>query len=122
MCDTILVVSLHLEQEVRTDEGEGPLTSRRRWRCGTTRACVARAGDRRLLAGAASLARIFLLLNPSCPLQALNGEGQQEADDLQLKASWRDRVDLLREEVGQLAENRFDVLANRLAQELLPRW
>src|SRR3954453_22192089 len=23
--------------------------------------------------------------NPSCPLQALNGEGQQEADDLQLK-------------------------------------
>src|SRR5215210_6579944 len=39
MCGTILVVSMYLEQEVRTDEQEGPLTSRRRWRCGTTRVC-----------------------------------------------------------------------------------
>ena len=36
-----------------------------------------------------------LLLNPSCPLQALNREGQQEPDDLQLEALRRDRVDLL---------------------------
>src|ERR687897_3949487 len=35
----ITTPSLYLEQEVRNDEGEGPLTSRRRWRCGTTRAC-----------------------------------------------------------------------------------
>jgi hypothetical protein len=33
--------------------------------------------------------------NPSCPLQALNREGQQEPDDFQLEASRRDRVDLL---------------------------
>jgi hypothetical protein len=38
------------------------------------------------------------LSNPSCPLQALDGEGQQEADDLQLEASWRYRVDLLGEQ------------------------
>src|SRR5215203_5915317 len=30
----------------------------------------------------------------SCPLQALNGEGQQEADDLQLETSWCHRMDL----------------------------
>src|SRR5215212_9257122 len=32
--------------------------------------------------------------NLSCPLQALNGEGQQEADDLQLETSWCHRMDL----------------------------
>src|SRR5215217_3831989 len=35
----LITPSLYLEQEVRTDEQEGQLTSRRRWRCGTTRAC-----------------------------------------------------------------------------------
>jgi hypothetical protein len=40
MWGTILIEpSLYLEQEVRTDEQEGQLTSRRRWRCGTTSAC-----------------------------------------------------------------------------------
>ena len=33
--------------------------------------------------------------NLSCPLQALDGEGQQEPDDLQLEASRRHRMDLL---------------------------
>jgi hypothetical protein len=60
MCDTILVISLYLEQEVRTDEREG-----RQLAAGTgvmaRPAFVARAGDRRLLTGAASLVRIFLL-------------------------------------------------------------
>ena len=41
---------------------------------------------------------LCLLLSPltnlSCPLQTLNGEGQQEADDLQLETSGRHRVDL----------------------------
>ena len=55
------------------------------------------------------------IYNLSCPLQALDGEGQQEADYLQLKASRRDRVDLLGEEARQPAEDRFDVLADRLA-------
>ena len=58
MCGTILVVSLYLEQEVRIDEEEGQQLA-----AGTgvvTRpGLVARAGDRRLLAGAASLVRIF---------------------------------------------------------------
>jgi hypothetical protein len=35
-----------------------------------------------------------LLDNLSCPLQTLNGEGQQEADDLQLEAPGRHRMDL----------------------------
>jgi hypothetical protein len=34
--------------------------------------------------------------NLSCPLKALNREGQKEADDLQLKALWRNRMDLPR--------------------------
>src|SRR5215211_5491381 len=59
--------------------------------------------------------------NPSCSLQALDGNNQQEPDDLQLKALWRDRMDLLGEQPAQPAEGRFDVLAYRLAQELLPR-
>jgi hypothetical protein len=58
--------------------------------------------------------------NPSCPLQALNREGQQEPDDFQLEASRRDRVDLLGKEAPQPTKDRFYVLANRLAQELLP--
>ena len=60
MCGTILVALLYLEQEVRTDEGEG-----RHLAAGagvvTRPGLVARAGDRRLLTGAASLVRIFLL-------------------------------------------------------------
>src|SRR5215213_6473991 len=58
--------------------------------------------------------------NPSCPLQALDGEGQQEADDLQLEASGCDRMDLLGKQCTHLAEDRFDVLAGGLAQKLLP--
>src|SRR5918998_6867926 len=60
MCGTILVVSMYLEQEVRTDEGEGQQLA-----AGTGVVArpgfVARAGDRRLFTGAASLVRIFLL-------------------------------------------------------------
>src|SRR5215204_4546383 len=67
-----------------------------------------------------SLVMPSLLVNPSCPLQTLNGEGQQEADDLQLKALRRNRVDLSRKHSAQVAENRLDVLASGLAQELLP--
>ena len=48
MCDTMLVISLYLEQEVRIDEEEG-----RQLAAGTgvmaRPAFVARAGDRRLL-------------------------------------------------------------------------
>src|SRR5215211_4932475 len=54
-------------------------------------------------------------------LQALNGEGQQEADDLQFETSGPHRVDLPGEQRPQVTENRLDVLANGLAQELLPR-
>src|SRR5215207_3243049 len=61
------------------------------------------------------------IYNPSCPLQALNREGQQEPDDLQLEASRCDRVDLLGEQARQSAEDRLYVLANRLAQKLLPQ-
>jgi hypothetical protein len=39
MCGTILAASLYLEQEVRTDEQEDLLTSRKLWRCGTTSVC-----------------------------------------------------------------------------------
>src|SRR5215208_5730646 len=62
-----------------------------------------------------------LIDNPSCSLQALDGNSQQEPDDLQFEASWRDRMDLLGEQPAQPAEDRFDVLAYWLAQELLPR-
>ena len=58
--------------------------------------------------------------NLSCPLQALDGEGQQKADDLQLKAPGPHRMDLPGKHRAQLAEDRFDVLATRLAQKLLP--
>jgi hypothetical protein len=34
--------------------------------------------------------------NPSCPLKALNRESQKEADDLQLEALRRNRMDLPR--------------------------
>ncbi|MDP8951760.1 MAG: hypothetical protein M3N18_05910, partial [Actinomycetota bacterium] len=44
------------------------------------------------------------LINPSCPLQTLNREGQQEADDLQLEAPRRDRMDPLGEEARQPAK------------------
>ena len=60
MSATISVLSLYLEQEVRNDAEKGPQLA-----AGTgvvTRSeFVARAGDRRLFTGAASLARIFLL-------------------------------------------------------------
>src|SRR5215207_5383991 len=58
--------------------------------------------------------------NLSCPLQTLNGEGQQEADDLQLETSGRHRVDLPGKQRAQVTENRLDVLASGLAQKLLP--
>src|SRR5918997_313825 len=44
MCGTVFIVSLYLEQEVKTDVQESRLTSHRRWRCGTTSVC--RAGWR----------------------------------------------------------------------------
>ena len=60
------------------------------------------------------------LLYLSCPLQTLNGESQQKADDLQLKTSGRHRMDLPRKHSAQVTENRLDVLASGLAQKLLP--
>ena len=60
MCGTILVVSMYLEQEVRTDEGEGQQVAAGAGVV-TRLGLVARAGDRRLLTRAASLVRIFLL-------------------------------------------------------------
>src|SRR5215203_131897 len=42
------------------------------------------------------LESVIYVINPSCPLQTLNGEGQHEADDLQLEALWRNRMDLPR--------------------------
>jgi hypothetical protein len=61
MCGTILgAQSLYLEQEVRNDEERG-----RQLAAGAgvvaRPGLVARAGDRRLFTGAASLVRIFLL-------------------------------------------------------------
>ena len=60
MCGTILVASLYLEQEVRDEEEEG-----RQLAASTGVVArpgfVARAGDRPLFTGAASLVRIFLL-------------------------------------------------------------
>src|SRR5215204_3726906 len=67
--------------------------------------------------------RIFLLapvINLSCPLQALNGVGQQKTDDLQLETSGRHRLDLPGNQRAQVTENRLDVLASGLAQELFP--
>src|SRR5215211_6206659 len=60
------------------------------------------------------------LANLSCPLQTLNGERQQKADDLQLETSGRHRMDLPRKHSAQITENRLDVLASGLAQELFP--
>jgi hypothetical protein len=60
----------------------------------------------------------MVLNNPSCPLKALNREGQEEADDLQLEALWRNRMDLPRKQRAQLAEDRLDVLADGLCQKL----
>jgi hypothetical protein len=60
MCGTTLVVSMYLEQEVRTDEGEGQQVATGAGVVARP-GLVARAGDRRLLTGAASLVRIFLL-------------------------------------------------------------
>ena len=58
MCDTILVFSLYLEREVRTDEGEG-----RQLAAGTgvmaRPAFVVRAGDRRLLTERLRLSEYF---------------------------------------------------------------
>jgi hypothetical protein len=51
--------------------------------------------------------KVKTILNPSCPLQTLNGESQEEADDLQLEASGRDRVDLL----GEQALNRLKTVS-----------
>src|ERR687897_1580036 len=60
------------------------------------------------------------LYNLSCPIQTLNGEGQQQADDLRLETSWRYRVDLPGKQRAQVTENRLDILASGLAQKLLP--
>src|SRR5215207_5933720 len=60
--------------------------------------------------------------NLSCPLQTLNREGQQEADDLQFKAPGRHGMHLPGKHRAQLAEDRLDILANRLAQKFHPSW
>src|SRR5215204_495352 len=39
MCATIMFQTLYLDQEVRNDEEESRLTSRKHWRCGTTSVC-----------------------------------------------------------------------------------
>ena len=71
MCDTMLVAPLYLEQEVRTDEEGG-----RQLAAGTgvvaRPGLVARAGDRPLLTGAASLVRIFLLPSTRATLSGAN--------------------------------------------------
>ena len=67
MCGTILVVSMYLEQEVRTDEEEGQQVAAGAGVV-TRPGLVARAGDRRLFTGAASLVRIFLLPPTKAPL------------------------------------------------------
>src|SRR5215204_4873445 len=60
------------------------------------------------------------VINLSCPLQTLNGVGQQETDDLQLETSGRHRVDPPGKHRAQVSENRLYVLASGLAQELFP--
>jgi hypothetical protein len=59
ICGIMLIVSLYLEQEVRDDEEEGQQLAAGTGVVARPR-LVARAGDRRLLAGAASPARIYL--------------------------------------------------------------
>src|SRR3712207_1963453 len=66
------------------------------------------------------LVPVPVVFNLSCLLQTLNGEGQQEADDLQLETSRRHRMDLPSKQRAQVTENRLDVLASGLAQKLLP--
>src|ERR687890_336008 len=88
-------------------------------------ACMDTRHPRRLLTfGRGSMPFLFMtgphLNNLSCPLQTLNGESQQKADDLQLETSWRYRVDLPGKQRAQVSENRLDVLASGLAQKLLP--
>ncbi len=79
------------------------------------------SGEPRLGVPTQTQGRVASVINLSCSLQALDGNGQQKPYDLQFEASRRDRVDPLGEQSGQPAEDRFDVLAYRLAQELLPR-
>src|SRR5215216_4707002 len=73
MCATILFVSLYLDKEVRADVQED-----RQLAASTGVVArpgfVARAGDRRLLTGAASLVRIFLL----SPTRATLGSEQSQ--------------------------------------------
>jgi len=59
MCGTMLAASLYLEQEVRNDEQEDRQLAASTGVVARS-GLVARAGDRRLLTGAASLARIIL--------------------------------------------------------------
>ena len=61
--DTMLLVSLHLQQEVRTD-GEDRLTTAANAGVVARPGFVARADDRRLLTGAASSARISFYRSP----------------------------------------------------------
>src|SRR5687768_16532498 len=94
---------------------DGP-TNRSKWKCHAPLFCIP------ILQKPAKSPNFLCkrLRNPSCPLQALDGEGQQEAYDLKLEASGRDCMNLPGKHRTQLAEDRFDVLAGGLAQELLP--
>jgi hypothetical protein len=65
--------------------------------------------------GALDRPTVLAVVNPSCPLQALNGESQQKADDLQLEALRRYRMYLAGEQAAQFPEDRLDILADGLA-------
>src|SRR5215213_492271 len=88
----------------------------------TTASRSASAMCLRTHSAASSACSSATLTNLSCPLQTLNREGQQEADDLQFKAPGRHGMDLPGKHRAQLAEDRLDILANRLAQKFHPSW
>lgn len=58
--------------------------------------------------------------NPSCYLQGINAEGQEEEDDFELPALGRDGMKGLAPEAQDLAEGRLPALADPVDEGLSP--
>jgi len=52
------------------------------------------------------------------PCEVADGDGQQEANDLEREALWRNSMNVLGQQRLELAEGGFDALADGFAQEL----